>query len=57
MWNPPSLQGTLENPGWNGGAEWGGPSYDPTTEIMYINANESPWVVRMTDVNKPDTTH
>lgn len=56
MWNPPSLQGTLQNPGWNGGAEWGGPSYDPATGIMYVNANESPWVVRMTDVNMPDTS-
>jgi len=56
MWNPPSVQGTLQNPGWNGGAEWGGPSYDPTTGIMYINANESPWVVRMTDINQPDKT-
>ncbi|MGI8634293.1 MAG: c-type cytochrome, partial [Segetibacter sp.] len=56
MWNPPSTQGTLQSPGWNGGTEWGGPSYDPTTGIMYVNANESPWVVRMTDVNKPDTS-
>ncbi len=56
MWNPPSLRGTLQNPGWNGGAEWGGPSYDPTTGVMYVNANESPWVVRMTDVNQPDTS-
>jgi quinoprotein glucose dehydrogenase len=56
MWNPPSIQGTLQSPGWNGGNEWGGPSYDPTTGIMYINGNESPWVVRMTDVNKPDTS-
>ena len=56
MWNPPSIQGTLQSPGWNGGSEWGGPSYDPTTGIMYVNANESPWVVRMTDVNKPDTS-
>lgn len=56
MWNPPSEQGTLVNPGWNGGAEWGGPSFDPTTEIMYVNANESPWVVRMVDVNKRDAS-
>jgi len=54
MWNPPSPEGTLESPGWNGGNEWGGPSFDPTTEIMYVNANESPWVVRMSDVNQPD---
>ena len=45
MWNPPSTKGTIENPGWNGGAEWGGPAFDPTTGILYINANESPWVL------------
>ncbi len=56
MWNPPSLKGTLQSPGWNGGTEWGGPSFDPTTEIMYVNANESPWVVRMSDINSPDTS-
>lgn len=50
MFNPPSLQGTLQNPGWNGGAEWGGPSYDPNTGIMYVNANESPWIMQMVKV-------
>jgi quinoprotein glucose dehydrogenase len=45
MWNPPSARGTIQNPGLNGGAEWGGPAFDPETEILYINANESPWVI------------
>jgi quinoprotein glucose dehydrogenase len=45
MWNPPSERGTIQNPGLNGGGEWGGPAFDPATEIMYINANESPWVI------------
>src|SRR5262249_50276871 len=45
LWNPPSTKGIIENPGWNGGAEWGGPAFDPTTGILYINANESPWVL------------
>ena len=44
MWNPPSARGTIQNPGLNGGEEWGGPAFDPQSEIMYINANESPWV-------------
>ena len=56
MWNPPSEQGTLQIPGWNGGAEWGGPSYDPTTGIMYINANESPWLMKMTETRSEVTT-
>lgn len=46
MFNPPSLQGTLEFPGLDGGAEWGGPSFDPQTGILYINANEVAWVVK-----------
>lgn len=45
MWNPPSEQGTIENPGLNGGGEWGGPAFDPTTGILYVNENESPWVI------------
>ena len=45
MWNPPSEKGTIENPGWNGGGEWGGPAFDPTTGILYVNSNESPWVI------------
>ena len=46
MYNPPSLQGTLEFPGLDGGAEWGGPSFDPESGILYINSNEVGWVVR-----------
>jgi quinoprotein glucose dehydrogenase len=45
MWNPPSAHGTIQNPGLNGGEEWGGPAFDPATEIMYVNANESPSVI------------
>lgn len=49
MFIPPSLQGTLVLPGLTGGAEWGGPSFDPATGILYINATEMPWVVTMID--------
>ncbi len=45
MWNPPSEKGTIQNPGLNGGGEWGGPAFDPTTQILYINGNNSPWVI------------
>jgi len=31
-------------PGFDGGAEWGGPAYDPDTGILYVNANEMSWV-------------
>ena len=46
MVNSPSLQGTLEFPGLDGGAEWGGPTWDPESGILYINANEMAWVIQ-----------
>jgi quinoprotein glucose dehydrogenase len=31
---------TMIFPGYDGGAEWGGPAVDPQTAILYVNANE-----------------
>jgi len=44
---PPSKAGTVIFPGFDGGAEWGGPAYDPETGLLYVNANEMPWVLTM----------
>ncbi len=44
---PPSLQGTIIFPGLDGGAEWGGPAFDPQTGLLYVNANEMAWVLRL----------
>lgn len=38
---PPSMQGTLIYPGFNGGANWGGASTDPENGLLFINSNES----------------
>jgi quinoprotein glucose dehydrogenase len=51
MFNPPSKQGTVVFPGFDGGAEWGGPAFDPETGIIYINASEMPWILTMKDVD------
>jgi quinoprotein glucose dehydrogenase len=34
---------TVIFPGFDGGAEWGGPAIDPTTNILYVNATEMAW--------------
>jgi quinoprotein glucose dehydrogenase len=47
---PPSLDGTLIFPGFDGGGEWGGAAVDPETGIMYINSNEMPWIHNMIDL-------
>ena len=44
---PPSTQGTLIFPGFDGGAEWGGSAFDPETRLLYVNANEMPWILEM----------
>lgn len=46
---PPSKQGTMIFPGFDGGAEWGGAAVDPSG-ILYVNANEMPWILTMVDV-------
>lgn len=49
---PPSFEGTVVFPGFDGGGEWGGPAYDPETHLLYVNANEMPWILRL--VRPPD---
>lgn len=34
---------TVVFPGFDGGAEWGGPAVDPSTALLYVNANEMAW--------------
>jgi quinoprotein glucose dehydrogenase len=45
---PPSREGTLLLPGFDGGAEWGGAATDPEG-ILYVNGNEMPWVLTMVE--------
>ena len=53
---PPSKEGTIVLPGFDGGAEWGGPSFDPQTGTLYVNANEMPWILTMVDVRMNEKT-
>ena len=44
---PPSTDGTIVFPGFDGGGEWGGPAFDPTTGMLYVNSNEMAWILRL----------
>ncbi len=48
---PPSMQGTMIFPGFDGGAEWGGAGYDPTTGTLYVNSNEMAWILTMVELD------
>src|SRR5271155_4622671 len=43
---------TVVFPGFDGGAEWGGPAIDPTTGVIYVNANDIAWTGALVE-NKP----
>ncbi|HEX4683195.1 MAG TPA: PQQ-binding-like beta-propeller repeat protein [Gemmatimonadaceae bacterium] len=49
MYDPPNPQGTIIFPGVDGGGEWGGPAFDPTSGLLYVNANELPWYHKLVE--------
>jgi len=55
MFTPPSVrsddpdetQGTIQLPGWVGGADWNGAAVDPETQILYVPSVTAPIVVAL----------
>ena len=47
LYTPPSVQGTLMNPGIIGGANWGGSAFDIGTRILYVKTSHQPALVRI----------
>ena len=47
LFTPPSREGTIFFPGFAGGAEWGGASFDPATGVLYVRSGEVPWFLKM----------
>jgi quinoprotein glucose dehydrogenase len=47
LFHPPSERGTINLPGWMGGANWFGASVDPATGILYVPSRTSPIVVQL----------
>jgi quinoprotein glucose dehydrogenase len=48
---PPSREGSIVFPGFDGGAEWGGAATDPDG-VLYVNGNEMPWVLTMVETKR-----
>ncbi len=46
-------QQTIVTPGYDGGAEWGGPAIDRKTGVLYLNAQEIVTTGALTDNSKP----
>lgn len=48
---PPSTAGTVIFPGFDGGGEWGGAAFDASSGLLYVNANEMPWILTMIEIS------
>lgn len=44
---PPSREGSIVLPGFDGGGEWGGAAVDSETGVLYVNASDVPWIAAM----------
>ena len=47
LFGPPSKQGTVVLPGFDGGGEWGGAAVDRESGVIYVNASDVPWIAAM----------
>ena len=55
LYTPPSLKGTINLPGWAGGAEWSGAAFDPDTSMYYIPSVSSPIVAQLIEQDLAET--
>ncbi|MQA89276.1 MAG: PQQ-binding-like beta-propeller repeat protein [Gemmatimonas sp.] len=51
LFHPPSLRGTINNPGWFGGANWRGAAADPETGWLYVPSRTGPMVVQLVEAD------
>jgi len=47
FFTPPSREGSIVLPGFDGGGEWGGAAVDPETATLYVNGSDVPWIAAM----------
>ncbi|HEV7489187.1 MAG TPA: pyrroloquinoline quinone-dependent dehydrogenase [Rhodanobacteraceae bacterium] len=47
IFTPPSLQGTIERPGYAGGSNWGSGAWDPERQLLIANVMDVPMVVTL----------
>jgi quinoprotein glucose dehydrogenase len=55
LFTPPSLEGSIQLPGHNGGANWGSTAVDPTKGEFYVVAKNMPTLMRLILSNEEPT--
>ena len=56
LFTPPSLKGTINLPGWAGGANWTGAAFDSVTKMLYVPSQTGAIVVKLSP-GDPDKTN
>ena len=56
LYTPPSLKGTIQQPGDGGGGEWSGAAFDPETSRLYIPSQSHAILVKL-EKGDPRTQH
>ena len=51
LFHPPSLKGTIQMPGWGGGANWYGAGFDPDTDYLFVPSTTNPIVVALAEAD------
>lgn len=54
QFTPPSLEGTVLFPGFDGGGQWGGAAFDPESGWLYVNSSEMAWILRLVEREAAD---
>ncbi|WAC15025.1 PQQ-binding-like beta-propeller repeat protein [Dyadobacter pollutisoli] len=54
IYDPPNLTGSIILPTAHGGSNWGGASLNPQTGVMFINSNDLPWFLKLTEIKGLD---
>jgi quinoprotein glucose dehydrogenase len=52
IYEPPSMSGSIILPTAHGGSNWGGASVNPETKMLFVNATDIPWILKLTDLKK-----
>ncbi len=54
IYTPPSVQGSIEQPGYAGGVEWGGLAFDPQRQVAVVNTNDIAMLVALVPRDRYD---
>ena len=52
LFTPPGLRGTVQMPGNNGGANWGGAAVDPSNGLLFVVSKDLPCILKLTPAPK-----